>query len=83
MSHDFEDLIYLSSKCRAWLEEIQKSGDAVRKFISETFKEFQTNPNFEEAITYSLAYGETDRLGLIQQKILKIISLGELSGEIL
>lgn len=82
MSHDFEDVIYLISNCHALLEDIQKSGNAVRKFISETFKAFQTNPNFEEAITYSLPYGEADRLDLIQKKILEIISFGELSEDV-
>lgn len=79
MSHDFEDLIYLISNCHALLNDIQKSDEAIRKFISKTLKEFQNNPNFEEAVTYALPYGDTDRLGFIQQNLLKIVSLGELS----
>lgn len=77
MSHDFEDLIYLISNCHVLLEDIQKSSPVIKSYISNTFKELQANPNFEEAMAYSLPYGETDRLGLIQQKIREIIALGE------
>ncbi len=77
MSHDFEDLIYLISNCHALLDDIQKSDEDVRRFIIETLKEFQAHPHFEEAVTYSLPYGETDRLGLIQKKVIEIMALDD------
>lgn len=82
MSHDFEDLVYLISNCHTLLADIQKSDEGVRRFIIETFKEFQSHPNFEEAITYSLPYGETDRVGLIQKKVIEIIALDENSDDV-
>lgn len=82
MSHDFEDVIYLISNCHDLLEDIHKSDEVVRRFISETLKEFQSHPNFEEAITYSLPYGETDRLGLIQKKVIEIIAFDEYSDDV-
>ncbi|MGV3523469.1 MAG: hypothetical protein ACO1RX_04555 [Candidatus Sericytochromatia bacterium] len=75
MSHDFEDLVYLISNCQALFEDIQQSDEGVRQFIIKTLNEFQSHPNFEEAITYSLPYGETHRLGWIQKKIIDIMAL--------
>lgn len=80
LSHDFEDVIYLISNCQTLLKDVEKSNKQVRCFISTTLKAFQTNPNFEEALTYALPYGETDRLGMIQQRIIELIALGKRSN---
>ncbi len=82
MSHDFEDLIYLISNCHALSEDIRKTDANARRFISTSLKEFQENPNFEEAISYALPYGDTDRQSVIQKKIIEVISFDEHSGEV-
>lgn len=82
MSHDFEDVIYLISNCHDLLEDIRKSDDSVRSYIRETLEEFQAEPNFEEAITYSLSYGEADRLGLIRKKVIEIMDLDDHSDKV-
>lgn len=82
MSHDFEDVIYLISNCHALLEDIRKSDESVRRYIRKTLEEFQAEPNFEEAITYSLSYGEADRLGLIRKKVIEIMDLDDHSDKV-
>lgn len=70
------------SNCHDLLEDIRKSDDSVRRYIRETLEEFQAEPNFEEAITYSLSYGEADRLGLIRKKVIEIMDLDDLSDKV-
>lgn len=83
MSHDFEDLVYLMSNCEVLLADLEQSDVSVKKFVSETLRQFQVNPKFEEAIVYSLPYGEADRLDGIQQKIMQMILMaGPLEEEI-
>lgn len=44
-----------------------------QNLLYKALKEFQDNPSFEEAIVYSLPYGETHRLELIQNRIIEMI----------
>lgn len=74
MSHDFEDIIYLLSNCRGLSTNVQQSENNVKRFISQTLNEFQDHPNFREALSYSLPYGEEDRLDFIQKKWIELIS---------
>lgn len=63
-------------------DRYHKSDENVRRFISESLQEFQENPNYEEALTYALPYGETDRLGLIEKKIKEIMGIDKLPGDV-
>jgi hypothetical protein len=74
-SHDLEDIITVLDGRKEIIEEVRKSSDELRMFISKTFKNFLKNGSFIESLSGHLLpdSASQERLPLLIQRIENLI----------
>ncbi|PZR07023.1 MAG: hypothetical protein DI539_24130 [Flavobacterium psychrophilum] len=74
VSHDFEDIIYLTDNTTTIVDQIAKSEPEVREFLISEYKSVWNNPNRNEIISCHLSpLIRGGRLAIIEDKIKEII----------
>jgi hypothetical protein len=73
ISHDFEDIIYITDNRINFVDEIRKSTGAVKEFLQEQYRLVLKDKYKEEIISCHLSSYSQDRLPLILKKIESIL----------
>ena len=64
-SHDFEDIIYILDNTTNIIDQILKTDESLKLYLSNQFKGLLSNPNIEEAIECALPFGANERVKYI------------------
>jgi predicted nucleotidyltransferase len=73
-SHDFEDIIYVLENRELIWEEINNSGDNLKKYFREEFKKLLDNPNLYEWIDCHVERGSPPATYIIMEEMKKIVA---------